>query len=77
MHDKREQLKIALESNDIQTLIHYPLPPHKQKAYKEWNEDSYPITEQIHNQVLSLPIGPYFSINDAEYVVQNVSYFLK
>tara|TARA_B100000287_G_scaffold410242_1_gene438427 strand:- start:1038 stop:2147 length:1110 start_codon:yes stop_codon:yes gene_type:complete len=77
MHEKREQLKIALESNDIQTLIHYPLPPHKQKAYKEWNEDSYPITEQIHNQVLSLPIGPYFSINDAEHVVQNVSYFLK
>ena len=77
MNDKRDHLKIALESNGIQTLIHYPLPPHKQKAYKEWNEISYPITEKIHKQVLSLPIGPYLSTNEAEYVVKNVLNFLK
>ena len=77
MNNKRDQLKIALEANGIQTLIHYPIPPHKQKAYKEWNEISYPITEKIHQQVLSLPIGPYFSIEEAEYVVKNITNFLK
>ena len=77
MNNKRDQLKIALEANGIQTLIHYPVPPHKQKAYKEWNEISYPITEKIHQQVLSLPIGPYFSIEEAEYVVKNITNFLK
>tara|TARA_R110002073_G_scaffold192387_1_gene351175 strand:+ start:19159 stop:20262 length:1104 start_codon:yes stop_codon:yes gene_type:complete len=56
--NQRSELQQHLLDNGIQSLIHYPLPPHKQQAYKEWNSLSYPITESIHDQVLSLPIGP-------------------
>lgn len=54
----REELQNYLKDNDVQTLIHYPIPPHKQQAYKEWNDLSFPLTERIHAQVLSLPMGP-------------------
>ncbi len=54
----RAALQIYLTDNGIQTLIHYPIPPHKQEAYKEFNSLSFPITEKIHNEVLSIPIGP-------------------
>jgi len=64
----RDPLQDYLAKNGVQTLIHYPLPAHKQGAYREWNDRSYPITEKIHNQVLSLPIGPSMSLNTAESV---------
>jgi len=54
---KREQLFEYLKERGIQTLIHYPIAPHKQKAYKELNKNVYPITEKIHEEVLSLPIS--------------------
>lgn len=54
----REELQNYLKDNGVQTLIHYPIPPHKQQAYQEWNDLSFPITERIHAQVLSLPMGP-------------------
>ena len=54
----RDKLQKYLLGNGIHTLIHYPIPPHKQKAYKEWNNLYFPITEKIHNEVLSLPISP-------------------
>ena len=54
---KRDQLQQFLTKNGIQTLIHYPIPPHKQLAYKSWNNLSFPITEKIHKEVLSLPIS--------------------
>lgn len=57
-HPQRDQLQEYLTRNGIQTLVHYPIPPHKQRAYKEWNNLTFPITEQIHNEVLSLPISP-------------------
>ena len=60
-NNKRDQLQQYLTENGIQTLIHYPIPPHKQKSYKEWNELCYPTTEKIHNEVLSLPISPVIS----------------
>ena len=53
----RDALQKYLLNNGVQTLIHYPIPPHKQKAYKEWNDESYPISVQIHAEVLSLPIS--------------------
>lgn len=59
----RDKLQKYLFDNDVQTLIHYPIPPHKQKAYKYLNELSFPITEKIHNEVLSIPISPVL-IND-------------
>lgn len=68
--DHREALQQFLLEAGIQTLIHYPIPPHKQQAYKEWNDLSFPISEQIHNQVMSLPIGPTLSLQDAEKIVE-------
>jgi dTDP-4-amino-4,6-dideoxygalactose transaminase len=53
----RNELQKYLSNNGVQTLIHYPIPPHKQSAYHGWNEQSYPISEKIHNEVLSLPIS--------------------
>ena len=56
--ERRDELQKYLADNGVQTLIHYPVPPHQQPAYKEWNELSYPIAEKIHAELLSLPIGP-------------------
>ena len=66
----RIKLQQYLAENGVQTLIHYPVPPHKQQAYKEWNNLCYPISEKIHNEVMSLPIGPTLSVEDAEKVIQ-------
>ena len=54
---QRSKLQQYLADNGIQTLIHYPIPPHKQEAYKKYNQLSFPITEKIHEEVLSLPIS--------------------
>ena len=67
--EQREALQQYLLNHGIQTLIHYPIPPHKQQAYKEWNHLSYPISEQIHNEVLSLPMGPTLSVVDVERII--------
>ena len=67
--DFRESLQRHLAASGVQTLIHYPIPPHKQKAYQVWNSYSYPLTEKLHEQVLSLPISPVMSLEDAEKVV--------
>ena len=66
----REALQQYLAENGVQTLIHYPVPPHKQQAYKEWNNLSYPISEKIHNEVMSLPMGPTLSLDDVKKVIQ-------
>ena len=68
--NKRDELQQYLLDNGIQTLIHYPIPPHKQHAYEEWNDKSYPIGEQIHNQILSLPISGVQSLEDTIKVVK-------
>ena len=69
----RDNFQQYLKDNDIQTLIHYPTPPHKQQAYKEWNDLSYPITEEIHKTILSLPISPVMEDSEVEYVVKVVN----
>ena len=53
--ERRDELRQYLADNGVETQIHYPIPPHKQKCYKEWNTLSFPITEQIHAQELSIP----------------------
>lgn len=75
--NKRTELQHFLSNKGIQTLIHYPVPPHKQLAYKEWNGLSYPITEQIHNQVLSLPISPVLIDDEVTEIVDTINYFFK
>ncbi|TDS13691.1 DegT/DnrJ/EryC1/StrS family aminotransferase [Sphingobacterium paludis] len=72
---QRDDLQKYLLDNDIQTLIHYPIPPHKQKAYEEWNDLSYPISEQMHNEVLSLPISPVMEGSEVEKVIDVVNNF--
>lgn len=62
---KRDELQQHLAAAGVQTLIHYPVPPHKQVAYKDMNHLSFPITERIHREVLSLPMGPTMSEEDA------------
>lgn len=71
----RNELQSYLSQNGIQTLIHYPIPPHKQAAYKEWNTYTYPISEKIHNEVLSLPISAYQSLEDTHTIVQILNAF--
>lgn len=67
---EREHLQNHLKENGIQTLIHYPIPPHKQQAYREWNAMSLPVTEEIHRTELSLPISPAMTPEDTEYVMR-------
>lgn len=69
----REKLQQYLHSNNIQTLIHYPVPPHKQDAYKELNHLSFPITEKIHNDVLSLPVSPVMTDEEARTIVECIN----
>ena len=69
----RNKLQKYLLDNGIQTLIHYPIAPHKQLAYQEWNHLHLPITEQIHNEVLSLPISPVMSQKEVETVVEVIN----
>lgn len=72
-HPNRDKLQNYLSQNNIQTLIHYPIPPHKQKAYNKFNELSLPITEKIHREVLSLPISPVMTINEAKFIVDKIN----
>lgn len=72
---EREKLQNYLTENGVQTLIHYPIPPHKQQAYKEMNDLSFPVTEQIHNEVLSLPISPVTSDEEIMQVINVTNSF--
>jgi dTDP-4-amino-4,6-dideoxygalactose transaminase len=65
----RDALQTYLQQQGIGTLIHYPVPPHQQPAYREWSARSYPITEQIHREVLSLPISPVMADEEVAAVV--------
>lgn len=73
--ERRKELKEFLEASGIQTLIHYPLPPHKQKAMLEWNDLSFPTTEKIHEQVLSLPMSPVMTDDEVSSVIQTLNLF--
>ena len=66
----RNELEEYLAQNNIQTLIHYPIPPHKQKAFSDWNNLSFPITEKIHNEVLSLPISPVLTASEVDFIIE-------
>lgn len=72
---KRKELQEFLKENGVETLIHYPIPPHKQQAYKELNDMSFPITEQIHDEVLSLPISPVMELEDVAKVIETINRF--
>lgn len=67
--EDREGLQAHLKAQGVQTLIHYPIAPHKQPAYKEFALFDLPITEAMHEQVISLPMGPDLTLEDAARVV--------
>ena len=75
LHPKRDDLQNYLLQNGIQTLIHYPIPPHKQEAFKNWNNMSFPISEKIHKQELSLPMSPVHTIEEIKYVCDIINNF--
>ena len=67
---ERDSLQEYLTVKGIGTLIHYPIPPHKQECYKEWNTLSFPVTEKIHAEELSLPMSPTLTNEQVDYVIQ-------
>jgi hypothetical protein len=73
--ERRDELQQFLTEYGIQTLIHYPIPPHKQKCYEKWNDCSYPITEKIHAQELSIPINQVVLEEEAKIVVDVINIF--
>jgi len=73
---ERDRLQQYLTDNGIQTNIHYPIPPHKQECYKEWNEMSLPITEKIHTEELSLPISPVMSKYEINRIIEVINNFM-
>jgi len=72
---QRERLQAYLNQHGIQTLIHYPIAPHHQRAYQAWANQTHPITEAIHNEVLSLPISPVMSEEKVQKVIEAVNRF--
>ncbi|WP_265427512.1 DegT/DnrJ/EryC1/StrS family aminotransferase [Chryseobacterium sp. YIM B08800] len=73
--ENRDELQNYLSEKNIQTLIHYPIPPHQQNAYKEWNDLSFPISEKIHNEVLSLPISPVLEDEEVQTIIKALNHF--
>lgn len=73
--EERDRLQRFLADHGIQTLIHYPIPPHKQEAYKEWGHLRFPITEEIHGTILSLPISPILKDEEVSEVIRAVNAF--
>lgn len=73
--EKRDTLHDYLEKNGVGTIIHYPIAPHKQECYKEWNGMTLPITEYIADHELSLPIGPTITLEEADYIVDLINRF--
>ena len=68
--ENRLKLQKYLFENEIETMIHYPIPPHKQKTFSNWNNLSFPLTEMIHNEVFSLLIGPLLTMEEVDFIVE-------
>lgn len=71
--EKRDELQTYLADNGVQTIIHYPIPPHKQECYKEWNDRSYPLSERLANEELSLPISPVIPDEEVKEVIRLIN----
>lgn len=74
-HPRRADFAAYLEHAGIQTNVHYPLPIHKQQAYSHLNHLQLPVTEAIHNQVISLPLNPVLTDAEVSYIIQSVNQF--
>jgi dTDP-4-amino-4,6-dideoxygalactose transaminase len=67
---ERDRLRGFLSASGIETMVHYPIPPHRQKAYSEWNDRTYPISERIHREILSLPMSPVMREEEVQRVIE-------
>ena len=74
-HPDRSALVAYLDANGIQTNVHYPLPIHRQKAFEEFSDLQLPITERIHNEVISLPLNAVLTDVEVTYIIQTVNQF--
>ncbi len=70
---ERDKLQDYLSQKGVQTLIHYPIPPHKQEAYKEWDNLSFPISERVHSEVLSLPMCEVLTLKEIDSIVEVIN----
>jgi len=73
--ERRDELQAFLKEGGVQTLIHYPIPPHQQECYRDWNGRHYPITERIHREELSIPMNQVVSREEADTVVRLLNNF--
>ena len=73
----RDQLQKYLEDHGVQTIIHYPIPPHKQKAYSEWNHMIIRFLNEFMNEALSIPISPIQSMDDTQRIIEVINRFGK
>ncbi len=75
---RRDELEARLLSAGVETLIHYPIPPHLSKAYfaDGWAEGSFPVTERLANEVLSLPMGPHLSSSKIDFICEQLTKFI-
>jgi dTDP-4-amino-4,6-dideoxygalactose transaminase len=73
--DNRIALQNYLKECGVETMIHYPIPPHKQKALATWNHLSLPITEQIHDEVLSIPMNSSLTNDEIDQIIQKLNQY--
>lgn len=73
--ERRDELQQYLRENGVETQIHYPIPPHKQQCFKEWNQQSFPITEQIHSQELSIPCHQAMTKEEVDMIIDLLNSF--
>ena len=73
--EKRDKLANYLNEQGINTIVHYPIPPHHQQAYKEWQQYNLPITENLHKIVLSIPMSPVMNSSQIETTIDGINDF--
>jgi len=76
-HPERDRLQARLKGHGIGTMIHYPIPPHLSEAYQDlgYQAGDFPITEKMADTILSIPMGPHLSVDDADYVIEKIREF--
>ncbi|MDT4840222.1 dTDP-3-amino-3,6-dideoxy-alpha-D-galactopyranose transaminase [compost metagenome] len=72
---RRRELQEHLQAAGVQTLVHYPIPPHKQESYRDYSSLSLPLTEAMHEEVLSLPMGPSLTLDEVRVVIEALNSF--
>lgn len=72
---EREKFQQWLAAREIQTIIHYPVAPHQQQAYKEWNDKHYPVSELIHEEIISIPLSPVMDPGEIREVIDAANSF--